>query len=230
MARLANTIFQHERDIDYFLTHHRVKLGSEREAEAADKLLAADVDCRLAQLRANYDLPGRIFYLATHLTAPADFLLSSKSRKEEILGWAEWQDPLWPPAPTTAISPFAPVVKDLTFRYGSAGMLAPPNGLALNLGDALESFRRARTDNPQEWDRWRQEIIPTCFGEQGDVQGRHLSKHHPTLPFHQPLITHMNPLQSSAPSSSKQPTGTTASATTSLSGACSGLGKTPGTS
>lgn len=60
-----------------------------------DKLLAAETDWRLANMRRNRRKPGRQFVLATYLKQPAEYLTSRHDAepREELLGWAEWQDP-----------------------------------------------------------------------------------------------------------------------------------------
>ncbi|KAK4129064.1 hypothetical protein N657DRAFT_668156 [Parathielavia appendiculata] len=196
MARMANEVFQQERDIEYFTEHRRVKVGDEREVEAANGMLAVDADWRLTQLRLNHEKPGRHFILATYFKNSQRYLLSATRRREEILGWAEWQEPpaLGNSSPNTSgsdhvdgrdgpnlteiggsfLGQLESIVKDLTFRQQVLRLLVPPNGLTVYLQDALESFRRASADNQTEWDRWCNEIIPTCLGVHGDVHRKHL--------------------------------------------------------
>jgi hypothetical protein len=169
MARLANAVFQHERDINYFDEHHDIKIESDSEAEADDELLAADNDWRLAQLRRNHKLPGRLFLVATYAKLPPDFLQTRKRRtNEEILGWAEWQDPQVPPVPAsrrsnrlpsdtqearnTLLGPLWPTVKSLSFKHDDVRMLGLPNGLPVRARDAATTFGSPRTTNQQNGD------------------------------------------------------------------------------
>lgn len=202
MARMANEIFQHERDIDYFNRHHSVKMGYEDEASAADRLLAAETDWRLADMRKNRRTPGRHFLVATYLKQPAVYLTSlhGAQPKEEILGWAEWQDPgrliLANAAPMSdslsdsdqtdnspaklegrlnvSVGEVQPILKKMRLFHAKQELLVPPNGLAVNLSDALDSFDRAATNQPEDWKRWTQQFIPNCLGQYGDIHGRHL--------------------------------------------------------
>ncbi|KAK4156624.1 hypothetical protein C8A00DRAFT_12467 [Chaetomidium leptoderma] len=211
MACMANEIFQHERDIDHFNKHHCVKMGYEAEASAADRLLAAERDWRVDNMRRSQRKPGRQFIVATYMKEPAEFLMRrhGSGPREELLGWAEWQDPVSmsdEPArnggPSDSYQSEAgklggqkvkagsaldeqleSVLKSLTFVHESQPLLVPPNGLAVRLPDALESFRHVRANDPEGWKRWHKQIIPACFGETGDTQGRHLGKCF-TLSFH----------------------------------------------
>jgi hypothetical protein len=199
MARMANEVFQHERDIDYFNKHRRVKMGYEPEASAADKLLAAEADWRLADMRQNRRRPGRHFVVATYLKQPADYLTRrhGSQAREELLGWAEWQDPSHPAAygdtisessdqsdgnngqekrgPSAATSDLESVLESLTLIHAKQALLVLPNGLAVHLPQTLESFRRAATNLHDVWTLWSQHIIPSCLGQNGDTQGRDLS-------------------------------------------------------
>ena len=198
MARMANEIFQHERDIDYFNKHRRVKMGYEPEASAADKLLAAEADWRLADMRQNRLRPGRHFIVATYLKQPADYLTRrhGSQAREELLGWAEWQDPSNPAAysdtisdssdqsdandgrekgrPSAAISDLESILESLTLVHAKQALLVLPNGLAAHLPHTLESFRRAATDLHDVWTLWSKHIIPNSLGPNGDTQGRNL--------------------------------------------------------
>lgn len=200
MARMANEIFQHERDIDYFNKHRRVKMGYEPEANAADKLLAAEAEWRLADMRHNRRRPGRHFIVATYLKQPADYLTRRHGSqvREELLGWAEWQDPGDIVAhrddvsdssdqnddnnsrneggPSSDINSLEAVLEGLTLVHAKQALLVLPNGLAVPLPAALESFRRTATDNTA-WTHWGKHIIPSCFGQEGDTEctwGRYL--------------------------------------------------------
>ncbi|KAK4098781.1 hypothetical protein N658DRAFT_396714, partial [Parathielavia hyrcaniae] len=195
MARMANEVFQQERDIEHFFEHRRVKMGDEREVEAANRMLAVDVDWRLTQMRLNHEKHGRLFVLATYFKNTPRYLLRGTRRREEILGWAEWQEPLAPTdnspfsgpnhiegkdgrnrgkIETSSLGQLESIIEDLTFRQRALQLLVLPNGLTVYLQDALESFRRASADNPAEWLRWCDEIIPTCLGVHGDVHRKHL--------------------------------------------------------
>jgi hypothetical protein len=213
MARMANEIFQHERDIDYFNKHRRVKMGYEPEASAADKLLAAEADWRLADMRQNRRRAGRHFIVATYLKQPADYLTRrhGSQAREELLGWAEWQDPSNPAAhgdtisdssdhsddnhnqekngPDSAISDLESVLESLTLVHAKQALLVLPNGLAVHLPQTLESFRRAAAGLHDVWTSWSKHIIPGCLGQNGDTRGRDLgtqplTSHHPILSIH----------------------------------------------
>jgi hypothetical protein len=89
MARMANEVFQHERDLDYFERHRAIKMGDEHEAEAAERLLAAETEWRHAALRGARRIPGRHLIVATYMRKPADYLSgrsNSSLMREEILG------------------------------------------------------------------------------------------------------------------------------------------------
>lgn len=211
MARMANEIFQHERDIDYFNKHHSVKMAEDSEATAIEKLLDAERGWRLSDIRDNQSRNGRHFMVATYRKKPAGFMTMRKAKaREEIIGWAEWQDPDTAPSPSvTADDPFSTwnqtqsqgkcgealgglqsVIEGLTFVHKKEALLVPPNGLAVALPEALESFRRAGEDHREEWDRWSNQLIPICLGQDGDVCGRNLGTS-PNL-FSPPLFCHFS--------------------------------------
>ncbi|KAL1837206.1 hypothetical protein VTJ49DRAFT_4157 [Mycothermus thermophilus] len=198
MARMANDVFQHERDIDYFNRHRAIKMGNEREAAAAECLLAAECEWRHASLRNCRRLPGRHLIVATYLKKPADYLCGrslASGAKEEIVGWAEWQDPLMTPDdvsdPCNTVNEednlkprdddmvrFNIVLDDLTLDYEHERLLVLPNGLAIRFDDALDSMQRAAAGafaaNSRVWKMWCEEVIPSCFDRWGDVKGRDL--------------------------------------------------------
>ncbi|KAK4044368.1 hypothetical protein C8A01DRAFT_12178 [Parachaetomium inaequale] len=209
MARMANEIFQHERDIDHFNKHRSIKMGYEPEARAADRLLAAETDWRLADMRRNRRNPGRHFIVATYLKQPAGYLTRRHGAhpREELLGWAEWQDPghmaaepalrdgfsdsdqsessqrQWRVKAGSALEELESVLEGMTLVHGDQALLIPSNGLAVPLPEAVESFRRAGTDYEEEWKRWYKQFLPSCLGQNGDVHGRHLGMTHGSL-FH----------------------------------------------
>ncbi|KAH6854100.1 hypothetical protein B0I37DRAFT_388243 [Chaetomium sp. MPI-CAGE-AT-0009] len=202
MARMANEIFQHERDIDHFDRHRSVKMGYEDEARAADRLLAAETDWRLADMRRNRRIPGRNFFVATYLKQPAVYLTSlhGAQPREEILGWAEWQDPGRMTVELAAVSDslsdsdqsekaaagewvgkvvdgtLRSVLKDMRLAHGKQELLVPPNGLAVSLPDALQSFDEAAANRPDDWTRWSKHFLPNCLGQHGDVHGPNLAQ------------------------------------------------------
>lgn len=205
MARMANEIFQHERDIDHFDRYRSVKMGYEDEARTADRLLAAETDWRFANMRKNRRTAGRHFLVATYLKQPAVYLTSRHGAqpREEILGWAEWQDPtrlivLTDSVPSDSLSdsdqtddsPYKrmgkpdialgelrSILKDMRFYHARQELLVPPNGLAVGLSETLESFDRAATNQPEDWKRWSKQFLPNYLGQYGDVHGRHLGMH-----------------------------------------------------
>lgn len=186
MARMANEIFQHERDIDHFDRYRSVKMGYEDEARTADRLLAAETDWRFANMRKNRRTAGRHFLVATYLKQPAVYLTSRHGAqpREEILGWAEWQDPtrlmvLTDSVPSDSLSdsdqtddsPYKrmgkpdialgelrSILKDMRFYHARQELLVPPNGLAVSLSETLESFDRAATNQPEDWKRWSKQF------------------------------------------------------------------------
>ncbi|KAK3300716.1 uncharacterized protein B0H64DRAFT_314670 [Chaetomium fimeti] len=203
MARMANEIFQHERDIDYFDRHRSVKMGYEDEAMVADRLLAAETDWRLADMRRNRHNPGRHFFVATYFKQPAAYMTSlhDGQPREEILGWAEWQDPgrmaaaepglsdslsdsdhseqnagEWQGKVGGALGQLASILKEIRLVHGNQELLVPPNGLAVSLPDTLGSFDEAAANRPDDWKRWSEELLPNCLGKHGDVHGRHLAQ------------------------------------------------------
>ena len=198
MARMANKVFQHEHDVDYFDKHRSVKMVPADEASAIEALLEKDREWRYVNLRANARLEGRHFVVATCMREPAGFLAASRRPKEVILGWAEWQDP-WTHRGAAPAKPagssksvyvgmagtdsegealpdnaFDTVSNGPTFMDGKTRMFIPSNGLAVSVVDTLKSFTCAGMDQPDEWDRWSSEYIPMCLGPDGDVNGKHL--------------------------------------------------------
>ncbi|EAQ92959.1 predicted protein [Chaetomium globosum CBS 148.51] len=203
MARMANEIFQHERDIDHFDRYRSVKMGYEDEATAAERLLAAETDWRLADMRKNRRTPGRHFLVATYLKQPAAYLTSlhGAQPREEILGWAEWQDPgrlivaTSTPSdslsdsdqsenspyrlmgrPGVALGELRPILEEMRLVHARQELVVPPNGLAVSLSDVLQSFNEAATRQPEDWKRWSKEFLPNCLDKYGDVHGRHLAQ------------------------------------------------------
>ena len=234
MARMASKVFQHERDLDYFDKHRRVKMAEEAEADWIDNLLKREREWRHSELRLHYDTPGRHFILATYTKKPAKFMTVRRRRaqaREEILGWAEWQDPGQTPAPPgnpRAIRGFPGLtpaeldtaIRDLALVHRRMPLLVLPNGLSVNMFDALRSFDRAATENHKEWGRWSTGILPMCLGQDGDVDGKNLgmfSSHSGTASFRLPSLTKR---QSSVLSSSTTPIGTTSLVVAFWNGAC----------
>jgi len=198
MARMANEIFQHERDIDHFNKHHSVKMADDPEATAIEKLLDAEREWRFSDIRDSQNRDGRHFMVATYTKKPAEFMTLRRSKAtEEVIGWAEWQDPDTAPVraaavdpfsewnqttqsqekPTTALGGLQSVIEGLTFVHQEEALLVPSNGLAVALPEVLESFRRAGVDHREEWDRWSNQLIPICLGQDGDVYGLNLGMH-----------------------------------------------------
>ncbi|KAL2271408.1 hypothetical protein VTJ83DRAFT_779 [Remersonia thermophila] len=198
MARMANEVFQHERDIDYFNRHRAIKMGDEHEAAAAERLLTAECEWRHAALRDCRRLPGRHLLVATYLKKPAGYLSSrslASGAKEEILGWAEWQDPLVTPNDALDLcktvneedeikledddlARFNIALHDLSLDHQHHTLLVLPNGLAVRFDDAFKSIQsagtRALTESSPVWKLWCKDVIPSCFGPWGDVHGRDL--------------------------------------------------------
>jgi hypothetical protein len=197
---MANEIFQHERDIDHFNKHRRVKMGYEPEASAADRLLAAETDWRLADMRKNRRIPGRHFIVATYIKRPAGYLTRRHGAhpREELLGWAEWQDPgltaaepalkdgfsdsdqsesshgRWKMEADSALDGLESVLEGMTLVHDNQALFVPSNGLAVPMSEAVESFQRARTDDPEEWKLWYKVYLRNFLGQNGDPYGMHL--------------------------------------------------------
>ncbi|KAL2124899.1 hypothetical protein VTJ04DRAFT_1264 [Mycothermus thermophilus] len=203
MARMANEVFQHERDLDYFERHRAIKMGDEHEAEAAERLLAAETEWRHAALRGARRIPGRHLIVATYMRKPADYLSgrsNSSLMREEILGWAEWQDPRFPTHPKPTAHAIATgnishvdnlddeqqsneinlqgldsVLDALTMKHEGQQLLVLPNSLATHRSFVRMAINQHAAElaanNPAIGNTWFEDIIPSCFGSLGAVNG-----------------------------------------------------------
>ena len=209
MARMASKIFQHERDLDYFDKNRSVKMAGEQEADWIGQLLKVEREWRHTEIRLSYERPGRHFILATYTRKPAEFLTVGGHKaqaREQILGWAEWQDPGQTPAPPErrlirgypGLKPadFDTAIKGMALVHSRMPLLVLPNGLCVNMFDALRSFDRAAAENHEAWDRWSTDILPMCLGQNGDVDGKNLGmlpRHLGTASSRAPTLTKTSP-------------------------------------
>jgi hypothetical protein len=97
MARMATATFRDEHESFHFTRYKRTLTTSAAAAARADNLAKAEFAWRLASMHANRRLPGRHFLVATYLRTPVEYLSILKGAhetREEILAWAEWQEPV----------------------------------------------------------------------------------------------------------------------------------------
>ncbi|KAK3309766.1 uncharacterized protein B0T15DRAFT_497996 [Chaetomium strumarium] len=206
MARMATATFRDEHEVSHF-TRYRRALDPAAVARA-NRLALAEFAWRLATMHATRRLPGRHFLVATYLRTPVEYLSTLRGAhetREEILAWAEWQEPvcalasvgprresLFPPddspfaglgksrgeqvdVPRSAHAKLEAILQGMQSRCGEYTVLVPPNSGAVYRQVAVEGFHRARLDFPEEWRRWSQEFLPAFLGPDGDAQGRYMA-------------------------------------------------------
>ncbi|KAL2136185.1 hypothetical protein VTI74DRAFT_5063 [Chaetomium olivicolor] len=197
MARMACEAFDDEQALVEFDKYRNPTMPDMIEFPGLPKLREAEVLWRRSKMQRERLTPGRHFIVATRLKNPADYLkkpqIDSNGAypREEILGWAEWQDPRVcnhprggsvgetsedtpTPRPAFDDDDFEQTLKSLTLVHDEQAFFVPPHRSIVPLPATLESLRRAAATDYQNWKQWHEYYIPTCFGEEGDVQGQHL--------------------------------------------------------
>ncbi|KAJ4297400.1 hypothetical protein N0V88_004321 [Collariella sp. IMI 366227] len=198
MARIACEAFDDEQALANFDKSHEEAMPDMAELQALSQRREAEVAWRRDNMERRRRLLGRHFIVATCLKNPDDYLkkpqvaLNGAYPREEILGWAEWQDPMPQVQPLAresendgqgdkaAAQPFMfnddfeQTLSSLTLYHNRQPFFVPPHSAMVPLAAALKSFQRAAAKQHEDWKQWHKYYFPTCFGFNGDIQGQRL--------------------------------------------------------